>query len=377
MSDSASVRFSSLIVDDAGLAATCERLSAAGVIGLDTEFVRERTYYSQPGLIQLSDGETVAMVDPLGISDFGPLICLLTDPVVTTVMHACDEDLDVLEPLIRVTPINIFDTQLAGAFAGYGFSSSYAGLVDVLLEVVLDKGLTRSDWLQRPLSASQLHYAAMDVVYLPRVHERLSRELATLGRTAWLEEESEHRRRASTVGRQPDAAYLKVRRRGALPPEQHGVLRALCQWREVEAMSRDIPRRHVLTDEVLLTLASEPALDAASLENVEGLSPRARTRYGPVILTCIDAARTRGPADADLPVNLRPYARLITRLKEVVRIEAATRSMPPELLASRRAINALLVSVLENGRDIPNEFQGWRFAVVSKALLDCIQESTS
>ena len=377
MPDSASVRFSSLIVDDAGLAATCERLSAAGVVGLDTEFVRERTYFSQPGLIQLSDGETVAMVDPLGLSDFGPLIGLLTDPAVTTLMHACDEDLDVLEPLIGVTPINIFDTQLAGAFVGYGFSSSYASLVDVLLEVVLDKGLTRSDWLQRPLSAAQLHYAALDVVYLPRMHERLSRELATLGRTAWLEEEIEHRRRASAAGRRPEAAYLKVRRRGALAPEQHGVLRALCHWREVEAMSRDIPRRHLLTDEVLLKLASEPALDAASLENIEGLSPRARARYGPVILTCIDTARTRGPADADLPVNLRPFARLITRLKEVVRIEAATRGMPPELLASRRAISALLASVLKNGHAIPNEFQGWRFSLVTKALLDCIHASTS
>ena len=290
-------------------------------------------------------------------------------------MHAYDEDLDVLESLMGVTPLNIFDTQLAGAFVGYGYSSSYADLVNVLLEVVLDKGLTRSNWLKRPLSAAQLHYAGLDVVYLPSLHQRLSRELAALGRAAWLEEEVEHRRRASVAGKQPESAYLKVRGRGALTSAQHGILRALCHWREVEASTRDIPRRHLLTDEVLLKLASEPALDAASLENIEGLSQRARTRYGQVILRCIDTARAQGPTDADVAVNLRPYAGLMTRLKEVVRVEAARRSMPPELLASRRALDALLVGVSKNGREIPAEFQGWRFTVVTRALLDCIQRS--
>ena len=370
---SPSVHFSSLLIaDDDALAAACKRWSVIGVIGVDTEFVRERTYYPRPGLIQLSDGETVAMVDPLEISDFGPLAGLLIDPAVTKLMHAYDEDLDVLEPLLGVAPLKIFDTQLAGAFVGYGFSSSYADLVSGVLGVVLDKGLTRSDWIKRPLSAAQLHYAALDAVYLPRMYERLSRELAVLGRRTWLEEEVEHRRRASVVGKQPEAAYLKVRGRGALAPAQHGILRALCHWREVEAMARDIPRRHLLTDEVLLRLASEPALDAASLENVEALSRRARTRYGQVILRCIDAARTQGPDDADRPVSLRPYAGLLTSLKEIVRIEAARLRISPALLASRRALEALLVSVLKNGRDIPTEFQGWRFTVVTSALLDYI-----
>ena len=369
-----SISPSSLIDDNAGLAAVCQRLAATGVIGLDTEFVRERTYYPRPGLIQLSDGEIVALVDPLGISDFGPLAELLTDPAVTKLMHAYDEDLDVLELLLGVAPHNVFDTQLAGAFVGYGFSSSYADLVSGLLGVVLDKGLTRSDWLRRPLSAAQLHYAASDVVYLPPLYERLSRELAALDRGPWLEEEVEHRRRASVGGKQPGAAYLKVRGRGALAPAQHGVLRALCRWREVEAMARDIPRRHLLTDEVLLKLAAEPALDAASLANIEGLSRPARTRYGQVLLRCIDAARTQGPDGADRPVSLRPYAGLLTRLKEVVRIEATRLGIPPALLASRRTLDAFLVSVLKNGRDIPTEFQGWRSTVVTGALLDCIHQ---
>ena len=366
---------SALITSDADLAAACERWSAAGVVGVDTEFVRERTYHPRPGLIQVADADGVALVDPLGISNFEPLEGLLADPSVVKLMHACDEDLEVLELLTGVTPRRVFDTQLAGAFAGYGFSLGYCSLVEMLLGVVLDKGETRSNWLRRPLAPAQLRYAALDVVYLLPLHERLSRELAVLGRAAWFEEELEHRRRARAVDKQPESAYLRVRRREALLPAHHAVLRALSQWREAEAMARDIPRRHLLTDEVLITLASEPTLDRASLENIQGLSQRAGARYGQAIMTCIDTARSKGPADTDAPVNLRPYAGTMKRLKEIARHEADARKLPPELLASRRALETLLIGVTANGGDVPREFQGWRFDVITKTLLDCIHDS--
>ncbi len=367
---------SSLITDDAGLATACERWWAAGLIGLDTEFVRERTYYPRPGLIQVADSKGVELVDPVGISDFGPLAALLTNASVTKLMHACDEDLDVFDVLTGVTPRGVCDTQLAGAFAGYGFASSYASLVEVLLGVVLDKGLTRSDWLKRPLSSAQLHYAALDVLHLAPMHDRLSQELAALGRVAAFEEELQHRRRAWAVSRQPEGGYLRVRRRGKLTPAQHAVLRALSYWREVEAMNRDMPRRHLLTDDVLVILAAAPDLDAALLDKIEGLSPRARARYGESILTCIDAARSEGPAAIDEPVSLRPHAGTLVRLKEIVKHEADARKLPQELLASRRALEALVVSVVTNGGDVPQEFRGWRFDVVTRSLLDCLHSAT-
>ena len=376
MPDSTFDGSSALITDDVGLAASCKRWSAAGMIGLDTEFVRERTYYPQPGLIQVADDKGVVMVDPVQISEFGPLADLLTNAGVTKLLHSCDEDRDVLELLTGVTPLGVCDTQLAAAFAGFGFSPSYSHLVERLLDVVLDKGLTRSDWLKRPLSAAQLRYAALDVVYLSRLHRRLSQELSALGRMAWFEEELEHRSHAWSVGKQPEAAYLRVRRRGALPPAQHAVLRALSRWREVEAMARDIPRGHIVPDEVLRALASERGLDRASLENIEGLSERARARYGKAIVACVEAARTEGPAAIDAPISLRPHAAILTRLKEIVRSEAEIRKLSPELLASRRMLEALLTSVLSNGHDIPREFRGWRFDVVTKTLLDSIRGSS-
>lgn len=363
------------IANDAALAEACARWSAAGIVGIDTEFVRERTYFPRPALIQVADGGGVVLVDPLGVTDMTPLGDLLADPPVVKLMHAWSEDFEVLDVLVRAAPQNVFDTQLAGAFAGHGFSLGYRALVEALLGVVLDKGETRSDWLKRPLSASQLRYAALDAEYLLPMHERLSKELAALGRGAWLEEELEHQRRARARDKQPETAYLRVRGRDGLSPGDHAVLRALSRWREREAMIRDLPRRHLVTDEVLVKLAALSAPDTAAIENIQGLSRRAVARYGQALLACIESARKEGPAEADFPVDLRPFASTIKRLKRIVRQEADALGLPPELLANRRALESLLVGVLKNGGDISPEFRGWRYDVITKKLLDCIHDS--
>ena len=356
-----------IIVCDSDLATACERWSAAGVIGVDTEFVRERTFYPLPGLVAVADRDGVVLVDPVAVSDFGPLGALVTDPSVTKLMHACDEDLDLLELLTGAMPRGVLDTQLAAAFAGYGFSRSYGDMVEVLLDVELDKGLTRSDWTRRPLSPEQLHYAALDVAYLLKMYERLSRELEALNRVSWFTEECGNRHRARVVDKLPERSHLRIRGRGKLLPAWHAVLRALSQWREVTAMALDIPRRHLVSDEILLALASEPVLDAESLKNVQGVSQHLQARYGEEVAACINSARARGPDGADTPVNLRPHADTLTRLKALVRGEAEAQRLPPELLASRRALETFLVSVLR-GDEIPQVFRGWRFEVITKTL---------
>ena len=356
-----------IIACDSDLATACERWSAAGVIGVDTEFVRERTFYPLPGLVQVVDRDGVVLVDPIAVSDFRPLGALLTDPSVTKLMHACDEDLDLLELVTGAMPRGVLDTQLAAAFTGYGFSRSYGDMVEVLLDVELDKGLTRSDWIRRPLSPEQLHYAALDVAYLLKVYERLSRELEALDRVSWFMEECGNRHRARVVDKLPERSHLRIRGRGKFLPAQHAVLRALSQWREVTAMARDIPRRHLVSDEVLLALASEPVPDVESLKNVRVVSHHLQARYGEEIEACINTARAGGPDGADTPVNLRPHADTLTRLKELVRGEAEAQRLPPELLASRRALETFLVSVLR-GDEIPQVFRGWRFEVITKTL---------
>ena len=361
-----------LISSQEGLSEACRRWSAAGVIGLDTEFIRERTYYPCPALLQVSDEQGVLLVDATLVSDFGPLTTVLSNPGIVVVMHGCGEDLDVLEVMTGTAPRDIFDTQLAAALAGHPPSLGYRALVAAILGIVIDKGETRSNWLRRPLSRSQLHYATLDVLHLLPLYRHLSRALDSLGRSAWLQEESAHRRRVRAANDRPEAAYLRVRGRGALSPARHAVLRRLSAWRETEAMARDIPRRHLLPDEGLLTLAEVPMPLKNHLNRVRGMSVRAWRRYEYSLARCIRAALSDGPTDADHRVSLRPHQDTLMRLRETAREVAEHLGLAPELVASRRALESLLVATL-NDEGVPAEFQGWRRAVLTPALLECLR----
>ena len=372
MLESATAPTPIMISTDAGLATACRRWTAAGVIGLDTEFIRERTYYPRPALLQVSDTQGVLLVDPTTISDYGPLAEVLTSPAVVVVMHACGEDLEVLEVMTGTTPRRIFDTQLAAAFAGHRFSLGYRDLVATLLDISLDKGETRSNWLRRPLSPSQLHYAALDVLYLLPLYRQLSATLDALQRSSWLDEELEHQRRARAADSLPEASYLRVRGRGALSPARHAVLRRLSAWRDTEAMARDMPRRHLLPDQALIALAGTPAPTEGRRIPGRAMSAQVRRRYESTLAERIRAALAEGPTEADYPINLRPHTDTLTRLRDITRQAAGFLALPPELLAPRRALESLLSATLKN-EAIPPEFLGWRHAVVTSALLDCLR----
>ena len=361
-----------LISSREGIAAACRRWSAAGAIGLDTEFIRERTYYPRPALLQVSDEQGVLLVDATLVSDFEPLEAVLSDPGVVVVMHGCGEDLDVLEVMTGTVPSDIFDTQLAAALAGHPPTLGYRALVAAILGIVVDKGETRSNWLRRPLSHSQLHYATLDVLHLLPLYRHLSCALDALGRSAWLREEFAHRRRVRAANNRPEGAYLRVRGRGALSPARHAVLRRLAAWRETEAMVRNIPRRHLISDETLLTLADVPMPLKNHLSRVRGMSARAWRRYESSLVRCIRAALSDGPTDADHHVSLRPHEDTLMRLRETAREVAEHLGLAAELVASRRALESLLVASL-NDEGVPPEFQGWRRTVVMPALLDCLR----
>ena len=372
VSDSREVPVSSswsFIATTKALEEACDMWVNTGVIGLDTEFVRETTYFPRPALIQVAGNQGVSLIDPLAVSDLDPLKAVLMEPAVVKVMHACDEDLEVLELVTGGTVENVFDTQLAAAFAGYGFSLGYQNLVEQLLGIVLDKNETRSNWLRRPLSSAQLRYAALDATYLLPIHDRLFREIEATGRSAWPNEELEHRRRSRSDENLLEAVYLRVRGRGKLTSEQRRVLRALCQWRETEAMVRDTPRRHLLSDGLLVKLAGITSTDVTSLEDVQGLPAGIRTRYGQSLLACIVQARSGGPHQPDTVVNLKPYSDQLDRLKFVVQRIAETHNLPPELLANRRMLEELVVSVVNQEEMVPRKFQGWRFELVARMLL--------
>jgi ribonuclease D len=359
---------------DAALAAAARRWLAAPAVALDTEFVRERTFFPRLGLIQVADGEASYLVDPLAISDLAPLADLCRAGATVKVVHSASEDVEVLHRALGVVPAPLFDTQVAAGIAGVGLCLGYQRLVLALLGVELAKGETRTDWLARPLSAAQMAYAAEDVAFLLPLYERLRGELALLGRLEWAAQDSAAVLDVTRLEVPPEAAYRRLRGAGRLNRRQLGVLRALAAWREIEARRRDLPRGFVLRDEPLLQMASRVPVTAEELRRVPALDVQQAARSGGQWLELIRAALSQDPAELPVvawrPPNSAAVRDLEGRLREVVRQRAAALALPPELLAPRRALDAVLRSTLADGAPrLPRELEGWRRAVVGEELL--------
>jgi ribonuclease D len=355
------------------LAAAAGRWAAAPALALDTEFVRERTYFPRLGLVQVADGGAVYLLDPLAVEDLSPL-ALACRSSALKVVHAASEDVEVLHRALGTVPAPLFDTQVAAGLAGIGTSMSYQRLVAAVLGVELPKGETRTNWLARPLSPAQLAYAGEDVAHLLPLHQRLERDLVALGRLGWALEDSAALLDVSRLDVDPDLAYLRVRGGGRLTRRQLGVLRALAAWRDREARRRDLPRGFVLRDEALRNLAIRQPVATEDLRRVPGIDPQLAARDSPAWFELIQGALSLAPADLP-PEPWRPPASaaardLDRRLRAVVQERAAALALPPELLAPRRAIDATLRSALTDPEPrLPRDLGGWRREVVGVALL--------
>jgi len=358
----------------AALAAAARRWLAAPALALDTEFVRERTFYPRLGLIQVADGEAVYLLDPLAVPDLAPLAEACRADGTLKVLHSASEDVEVLYRALGAVPAPLFDTQVAAGLAGIGTAVGYQRLVAALLAVELPKGETRTDWLARPLSAAQLSYAAADVTWLLPLYERLRRELAAQGRLAWALADSAALLDTSRLTADADSAWRRVRGAGRLDRRQLGALRALAAWREREARRRDLPRGFVLRDEALLELAVRRPVEAEELRRVRGLEVQQAARDGDGWLGLIRAAQALDEEELP-PAPWRPPAtaavrELERRLRTVVRERAAALGLPPELLAPRRALDAVLKSALVDPEPrLPRDLGGWRREVVGEELL--------
>ena len=233
-----------LVSDQTALECCVAQCLVADAIAVDTEFLRTDTFYPLLGLIQISDGETVWLIDPLALNDLGRLRTLFLDERVVKVFHSCSEDLEVLRCAMDVVPQPLLDTQIAAAFVGYGFSLGYSALVSATMGIELDKHETRSDWLQRPLSSAQLRYAAEDVFFLIMAYRTLVTSLEETGRSSWVEEEMNELVKQASFPETPENYYLRVKGAWKLDQADMALLRKLTCWREQEARQRDRPRLH-------------------------------------------------------------------------------------------------------------------------------------
>jgi len=358
---------------DAELAQWCERLAGTAVLALDTEFIRVRTYHPQPALLQLSDGRHHLLIDPLTLSRWQPLADCLTDPQQLKVFHAAGEDLEVCRRLFDAVPRPLFDTQVAAAFVGLGFSIGYQRLVEQLLGVTLEKGESRSDWLNRPLTPSQKHYAAQDVIHLHALHQWLHQRLQQRGHLRWFELEMERTLQEAERPILPQERYLHLRAAQPLSSAELAIARSLAAWREVEAIRRDLPRGFVLPDRALLDLVRRAPNDLSGLSGIAELHPSVIRHHGQTLLQLIAAARTE-PADQQPPplstqLDAGQKARL-QRLKEQVRGRAQQLDIAVELLASSRELSDWVVSSSDAGAAQPPRrlLEGWRFEAIGDLL---------
>jgi ribonuclease D len=336
-------------------------------VGLDTEFIRERTYWPQLALVQiaLGDDDDILLVDPLapGITD--ALRPLLTDAAVLKVMHSPSEDLVAFKHACGAVPQPLFDTQAAAALAGIAAGIGYQRLVQEALEVALAKGETRSDWLRRPLSPSQLEYAADDVRHLFALHDTLDARLQGLGREAWLQEDCA---RMVANAERDDAErwpHLSLRAAQFLDEAARRRLLRLLRWREAHARSADRPRSWILDNELAVLLAREPAADLTHLQRQLDSNPKAPRKLADAIW---QALRTPldDEAQAPEPRNEERDKQALRRLQEATAVRSAELGLPDGVLASRRWLEQLLGA---RGADRwPGPLSGWRRAELEPAL---------
>jgi len=365
----------SIVASAADLAEAARAWSVAPELALDTEFVRERTFYARLGLVQVSDRTHVWLVDPLAVGDLGPLSEVLGNPDVLKVVHSASEDLEVLRRSTGALPRPFLDTQIAATLAGVGGGLGYQRLVAQTLGVELFKGETRTDWLRRPLSDEQLAYAAEDVRYLLPAWDSVRSRLVELGRLEWAVEDSSQLLAEERFQENEELAWQRLKAASRLAPRQLAALQALAAWRDVEARRRDLPRGFVLKDDLLLALAVRQPKTLRDLERLPSLDPRQSARYGGTWLEILrrvgelqdEALPAPPPAVPDTPAARR----LEKRLRERVRARAEELELAPEALLTRRQLETVLLSTLLEGEPrLPASLSAWRRQVIGEEILD-------
>ena len=341
-----------------------------GRIGLDTEFIRERTYWPQLALVQVSLGagdDDILLVDPLvpGITD--ALRPLLTDTAVLKVMHSPSEDLVAFMHACGAVPGPLFDTQAAAALSGIAAGIGYQRLVQDVLGVALAKGETRSDWLRRPLSPTQLEYAADDVRHLFALHDALAARLRELGREAWLREDCA--RMAANAERDAGDRWPHLSMRAAQfleRPARTRLLRLL-RWREAHARRADRPRSWILDNELAVQLARDPGPDPAALQRQLDAHPKAPRKLADAIWQALQSPLD-DEDEAPEPRNDDSDKQALRRLQEATARRSAELGLPDGVLASRRWLEQLLGANRGAGDDWPGPLSGWRRSELEPVL---------
>lgn len=345
----------------------CAQLQDSPWLTLDTEFIREKTYYPQLCLIQIANEDHVACIDPLALDDLSPLLELLYNPAITKVLHSARQDLEIFQQLKGVPPTPIFDSQIAATLLGQGEQVGYGNLVKLILDVDLDKAHSRTDWAQRPLSSEQLDYAADDVRYLRDVYLQQRQKLEQLGRLSWLEDDFSQLSDPALYSPPLDEAWLKLKGLNRLKGVQLAMVQKLAQWREGLARERNLPKRWVLSDDLIIEVARQRPLSEDKLRRIRGMDDKIIQRHGKMMLQLVEEARSLPPEQwpqlQQRPRLSSDQEALVDILTGVVKLRAAQQQLSPNALASRKELEQLL-----SGNPQAPLLHGWRYELCGQSL---------
>ncbi|WP_398456828.1 ribonuclease D [Sphingomonas albertensis] len=365
-----------LISDSATLANLCARMADADYVCVDTEFMRESTYYPELCLIQIADDKEAAAIDPMapGI-DLKPLLDLLVENHdVLKVVHAGGQDIEIVYNLTGKTPFPLFDTQVAAMALGQGEQIGYSNLVDSWLGIAVDKGAQFTDWARRPLDERQIEYAIGDVTHLSKIFPKMLERLRKTGRGVWLDQEMERLGDIANYANDPDLAWKRVRISGR-KPEVLGRLKALARWRELEAQAKDLPRGRIVKDETLGDMAGHPPRKQADLARVRGLSATwAGNDIGGRLMAAIEGAQPLSedelpPRDDRKPGLGKEGSLVADLLKLLLKIRSRDIDVASKLLARTDELEALAAGVRTG---LPM-LEGWRFDQFGRDALDLVE----
>lgn len=358
-----------LVDNNEKLLQLCEIIKDASILIIDTEFVREKTYRAKLCLIQIATDEIVACIDPIAVEDLSALMDIIYQDDKLKVLHAARQDYEIFFDLNGKLPSPLFDTQLAASLLGYGEQVGYAGLVNKVLNVQLDKAHTRTDWSKRPLSEAQLRYASDDVFYLRQLYPALKKQLIDLKRENWLDEEFSALCQNELFITHPEDAWKRVKGINRLRPRQLVAAKNIAKWREEVAIKKDRPRRWILADDILLAAAQLLPKGMKQLESIANIKKNIIENSGSKILEAV--AQALALNDSELPKIEKP--KRLSSQQEVIadiimaqiRMFANEHQLSPSNIASRKMIEKLLL-----GDTNIELFKGWRKKLAGKKIQD-------
>ncbi|HBA66211.1 MAG TPA: ribonuclease D [Methylococcaceae bacterium] len=350
----------------------CRQIAKEAWLALDTEFLREKTYYPKFCLLQIATPDWVACVDPIALDDLSALFEAIYNPAITKVFHSCRQDLEIFYQLTGKIPQPIFDTQIAAPLLGFQENPGYAMLVSSFLNINLSKAHTRTDWTVRPLSQAQLQYAADDVIYLCQIYQTMLKKLAELNRLDWLENDFAMLNDPELYDISPENAWLKIRGKNKLTGKQLSIVQTLAEWREQTAQKEDRPRNWLLRDDMMFELAKQQPGTVEEMLKVHNINERMVNKHGKVLCQLINEAKQRPPVplheNGRSPKKTQQQEAILDILTALVRIRADENSLNPAILADRKALELLLFEDPESLL-----LKGWRYAMAGRELMGLLK----